>query len=170
MDFSMSEMIAAQGMTPGTSEVNIAINPVDDIPSEAADCLGLAPGEEVMCLERVRTADGRPFAYVISHIVADLEGLSFNEAHYQGSLYEFLQSHCSIFISDVDAAIEACIAEGRLCDKLEVPAGSPLLVLHQCHRDLSGRPIVASLDYIVQNSLRVNIKRQRSGHLFLMEE
>lgn len=167
INLSMSEMVREQGMKPGTSEVSVAIEDAGTVPPDIADYLGLDSTDSVLCVRRVRTADGAPFAYVIAYLLTDLENLDHDPESYRGSMYKYLQENCGEFITVVDASIEASIAEGEVSQKLDIPDGTPLLVLHQCHRNTEGRAIAASIDYFNQNHLKFKISRRRSGFEYL---
>jgi GntR family transcriptional regulator len=170
LNLNITGMIQEQGMEPGTSEVVAYLKNVDQIPQDMAACLDWEGTDQVLYLCRVRTADGRPFAYVVSYIVSDLAGLDMIPDAYQGSLYEYLQENCEQFITKVEAAIEACVADQTLSEKLGVPVGTSLLALHQCHHNADGRAIVTSIDYYVQNPLKLKVIRKQSGFRFLQKD
>lgn len=170
ISLSMTEMIKKKGMTPGTSEITVSLEAAETIPAKISECLGIAGSAPLLCIARVRTADGTPFAYVIAYVVADLPGLSQAPEAYEGSLYEYLQEECNEFIGDVDATIEAYTPDENIRRKLGAPSGAPLLALHQCHRNEKGRAIVASVSYLIHNHLKLRVERRRSGHEYLQEE
>ena len=170
LNLNMTEVIREQGMEPGTSEVIVSLMGASDIPQEAVACLNLGDTDQVLYLCRVRTADRQPFAYVVSYIVSDLAGLGMDPDSYQGSLYEYLLENCKQFITEVEAAIEACVADENLSEKLGVPVGTSLLALHQCHHNAEGRAIVSSIDYYVQNPLKLKVIRKQPGFRFLQKD
>jgi len=170
LTLSISEMLEAQGLKPGTPEVELALLPVHEVPPRVGQALGLEPDDTIFCLKRVRTADGTPFAYVISYIVSDLPNFSTNPEDYRGSFYTYLQTHCSEFITDADSEIEARITDELLCEKLGIPAGSPLLTLQLCHYNAVGRALIYSIEYFIQNRMHLKIRRRRSGQNFFKEE
>jgi GntR family transcriptional regulator len=170
LNLNITGMIQEQGMEAGTSEVTVSLVGIDDIPQDKAACLDFGGTDQALYLCRVRTADGRPFAYVVSYIVPDLADLDTRPDAYQGSLYEYLLENCQQFITEVEAAIEACVADETLSEKLDVPVGTSLLALHQCHHNADGRAIVASIDYYVQNPLKLKVIRKQSGFRFLQKD
>jgi GntR family transcriptional regulator len=170
LNLNITGMIREQGMEPGTSEVTVSLVKVADIPQEMAACLDLGSADQALHLCRVRTADGQPFAYVVSYVVSDLAGLDTTPDAYQGSMYEYLLENCRQFITKVEAAIEACVADEVLSEKLEVPLGTSLLALHQCHYNTDDRAIITSIDYYVQNPLKLKVIRKQSGFRFLQKD
>ena len=71
---SFSEDVRERGMTPGALTQQVSWLPAT--PEVAAD-LGLSPGEEVVHLERVRTADGIPLCIEEVWLAADLVPADF---------------------------------------------------------------------------------------------
>ncbi|MBN1264912.1 MAG: GntR family transcriptional regulator [Anaerolineales bacterium] len=170
LTLSITEMLEAQGIEPGTPEVELTRIPVHEAPPRVGRALGLEPDDDIYCLTRVRTADGIPFAYVISYIVSDLPNFSTDPEDYRGSVYAYLQANCGEFITDADSEIEARITDEFLCGKLGTPAGSPLLTLQLCHYNANRRALIYSIEYFIQNRMHLKIRRQRSGHHFFKEE
>ena len=170
ISLSMSEIIKVKGMEPGTSEVAVSHATADTVSPKIAASLQVSGSDPLLCITRVRTADRVPFAYLIAYVVADLPGLVEDPEAYRGSIYEYLQESCHEFIGEVDATIEAYVPNETIRQKLNVPAGTPLLALHQCHRNTKGRPIAASVGYLVQNQFKLRVERRRSGDEFLREE
>ena len=160
LDLSITEMIRIQGMEPDTSEVKIS---VERIVFEADPVSNEELETEVMCLRRVRTADGVPFAYTVAYLPLSLKGLVLDEQAYIGSLYIYLQEKCGEFISEAETVIEAQVATGEISQKLGVPSQTPILALHQRHYNQAGKLLVISDDYFVQNRLQLKIKRSRPG-------
>lgn len=83
---SFSEDVRERGMTPGALTQQVSWLPAT--PEVAAD-LGLSPGEEVVHLERVRTADGIPLCIEEVWLAADLVPADFATGAVT-SLYETL--------------------------------------------------------------------------------
>ncbi len=163
LSLSITEMLQSQGIQPDTSEIEICILPQSDAPPKAVRCLDLDEGEQIFCLRRVRTADGTPFAYVVAYITGNIPNLSNDPEAYGGSLYAYLENHCSEFITEADSEIEARITDDELAARLGIPVGAPLLTLQQCHFNAQGRAIIYSIDHFVQNRMRLKIRRQRYG-------
>lgn len=160
VNLSITDIILDQRMEPGISEVLISVDPV---------CFknDLQPGEENeapgLCLRRVRTADGLPFAYSVAYLPLDIPGLSMEESAYLGSIYVYLQEKCNEFVALVHTEIEAQNAQGEICRKLEVPPKTPILVMHQKHFNPKGKLLMQSTDYLLRNRLDIRVRRTRPG-------
>jgi GntR family transcriptional regulator len=160
LNLSITEMICNQGMEPGTSEVKISS---ERILFESSENDGEEIPTEVMCLRRVRTADGFPFAYTVAYLPLKIKGLVVNKEAYSGSLYAYLQEHCGEFIAEAHAVVEAQIADEEVSQKLGISPGTPILVMRQRHFNRAGKLLIQSLDYFVQNRLQLRIQRSRLG-------
>ena len=160
LNLSITEMICNQGRETGTSEVMISS---ERILFESSENDGEEIPTEVMCLRRVRTADGFPFAYTVAYLPLKIKGLVVNKEAYTGSLYAYLQEHCGEFIADAVAVLDALIAAGEVIQKLGTSPERPILVMPQRQYYRAGRLVIQSLDYFVQHRLQVRIQRSRLG-------
>jgi len=91
VNFGVTEAIRAAGMEPGTSQGAVHTDRASD--DEAAS-LDLHPGDPVVRLERVRTADG--IAVVLSVDVVSASRVAATELSsmpLDGSVYELLERH-----------------------------------------------------------------------------
>ena len=160
VNLSITDIILDQRMEPGISEVSLSVDPV---------CFKneLQPGEEIeapgLCLRRVRTADGLPFAYSVAYLPLNVKGLSMDEDAYLGSIYDYLQEKSDEFVALVDTRIEAQTAQGEICRKLGVSPRTPILVMHQKHYNPKGKLLMQSTDYLLRNRLDIRVRRVRPG-------
>jgi DNA-binding GntR family transcriptional regulator len=128
VNFGVTHLIEAMGMTPG----NRAVEVLEEKASErVARALGLEPEEQVVRVERVRTADGDPIVYSVEFIprtflpkgVEDLGAL-------RGSLYDLLADlghpvHHGI------GKIKPMVADQKTARCLGLEVGAPVLYLEQ---------------------------------------
>jgi GntR family transcriptional regulator len=157
VNFSLTEMIQILGMQPGTSYVKIS---EEDLPAQGCFEHHTSSFRPSFCLRRVRTANGQPFAFSLSYLPRNLPGLLPDESLYYGSLYVFLQEHCSQVIMDTSAVIEAQNASDEIARYLNLAPTTPILALHQEHNNQHGETVICSIDYFVQNLL-FKVKRRR---------
>ena len=154
LNLNITEMIRKQGMEPGTGEINLLREPV---PPEVAACLNIDPSTDTLCVKRVRTADGVPFAYSSAYLAPEVSQIDFEPDEYEGSLYKFLQVEFNEFVTSIDARIEISTIDAEISRKLKLPANSSALVLKQCHYNRHGKPLSASTEYFVQNRFKFKI-------------
>lgn len=76
------------GFTPGTRMVETHLLPADET---VANALRVSVGDTVLCINRLRTADGEPLAIQEAHLPPHLTGLSIALLESDGSLYHSLE-------------------------------------------------------------------------------
>jgi len=103
--------------------------------------LGLAEGDQVYDLERLRIVDGLALSLDRSHLPADLapmlEGVDFTTA----SLYDVLAERAGLVPGGRDCVLQAATADNRTARLLDIPVGAPLLIVHETVVDQRGRPL-----------------------------
>jgi GntR family transcriptional regulator len=159
INLSLTEMILSQGMQPGTKWIDVR---VVDLQPEMQFCFD-DPKDQALLVRRVKTADGLPFAYSISYIDLSIPNLETRPEAYFDSIYQYLHDRCGEFVSDTDTEIEAGIANEEISERLEVPVGSPVLVMRQCHLNKTGKILIVSTEYFVQARLKLKVRRHRPG-------
>lgn len=161
-NFGVSELIRSMGMRPGTEGTRT----FERTPSpEEAERLAVEPDVPVACLERIRTADGRPVVFSIDVLPAWLvEGRTGALARLgQGSLYGFLERDLGVVVRHGLAAIRPANADADLPGKLDVPAGTLLMYLLQVDYDLDGRPVLLSHEHHVADAFEITVVRRGPG-------
>ena len=134
---SLTEVLRERGFEPGTENLTVAVDP--DPPLEAEE----HPQSSVIWrINRVRTADSRPFAYASSW-VADEIGRNLNQKRVVelGSLYLTLRTDFGILLSDATEIIRAEAATSLEATALAIRRASPVIVIYRWVSDNHGRPV-----------------------------
>ncbi|TNE72658.1 GntR family transcriptional regulator [bacterium] len=125
---SFDEDLKHAGIQPESKTITKSIvNP----PEHVQHILGTDEGKKVYQLDRVRFGDQKPFALdktwlpVFYGQLVDDKDLTFD------SLYQILESEYNITISKGCQRFDAAIADEELAHYLEVPIGSPLLLIRR---------------------------------------
>lgn len=155
-NFSVTDMISAAGLRPGTAEVQA------DVVSAQADIalqLQVEEGTPLSRLRRVRTADGR--RVVDSTDWARAEDLSPDELKTiaRGSIYAAL-ARLGLGIQHGVARIEPAIAGREVAARLSIAPGTLLFALHQVDYTEAGRPVLASLEFHLAELFEFTIYRR----------
>jgi GntR family transcriptional regulator len=108
--------------------------------AEAAAALGVEPGTEVCCVERVRLVDGVPLAVEHAQLAGALPGLA-DELEARGSLYATLREVYDRGVDEVRDAVQSRLADPREAELLAVEPGHPLLVVRRHSHTADGRPV-----------------------------
>ncbi len=130
---TIEAQLAAQGRTPVRRVLSFGFVVA---PAE----LPALAGEEVLEVVRVNLGDGQPFALVTVWCPADL-GAALSRADVESAtFYELLPAEFDRAVQTIGAAV----ADERDADVLDVPVGSPLLVVERVSHDRTGRAVLVS--------------------------
>jgi GntR family transcriptional regulator len=165
VNFGVSDAIRQAGMEPGQRGAVTSIVPV---PASERELLGLAAGEQVVVVERVRTADGRPVVATRDVLpVALLEGRTEVLPRLaEGSVYELMERELGIVIHHGVASFAPVRATKALASELKVSRGALLLYLQQVDYDQEGRPVLSSHEHHVADAFDFTLIRRGPGRRF----
>jgi GntR family transcriptional regulator len=120
---SFSREMRDRGLVPATVVLSASEQPADD---EVCYALRLRPGQSVVRVERLRTADGTPMAYEVGHYPSVLfPGLLQREL---GSLYDVFASEYGVVVSSGEQTVRAESADAQQAQILGIAKRAPLLV------------------------------------------
>ena len=120
---SFSREMRDRGLVPATLVLSAAEQPADNGVSQA---LRIRPGQPVVRVERLRTADGTPMAYEVGHYPSVLfPGLLQREL---GSLYDVFASEYGVVVSSGEQTVRAESADAHQARVLGIAKRAPLLV------------------------------------------
>ncbi len=133
---SLYDDLAASGRSPATRVVR---NEVGHATEQVADALQLPERALVICLERIRMADGEPIALMHNYLPAALVHLS-NDMLAEHGLYELLRASGIKLGSATQrmTAKNATAAEARV---LNEHRGAALLTMERIAYDENGHPV-----------------------------
>lgn len=164
--FSLGDAIEQLGYEPSVGEHTAALMPASDL---VASELGLAGGERVCHLTRVRMADGRPVIVCDDYFHADLltdAGLTprtaVAEVVERGSLYAWFEERLGIAIDWALTHIEPVAADASESETLGVRQGEALIRLRQTHYAVDGRPVLYSVNVHNSEVIRFHVQRRRA--------
>ena len=136
---SFTEDMHRRGLTPTTVVLSLGVKAADQ---RIGTLLGLTAGEEVIVLERLRLADGKPMALEVSHLPCHrfpgFLAAEFDLA--RTSLYDILRSHYHVEFARAGETLEARSASSREAELLGITSGAPLLARERTTRDTQEVP------------------------------
>ena len=148
-------MIESAGARAGMHILDAAFEPCrpDDSP------LQLSPGDTVVAVERVRTADDQPVIYSRDRIPARLLRADLDLQNLDPSLFALLRSsgHAA---DHATATLRAVASASRTAQVLGVPRGKPLLYIEEIDYDRDGTPVMLSREWHVSEAFDVRVNRQ----------
>jgi GntR family transcriptional regulator len=165
VNFGVGEAIRAAGMQAGSEQGRHWLEPAS--PSEAAR-LKLQPGQDVLTIERVRTADGRPVVLSRDIIPAALLGsrTGIAELMLRGSVYEVMERELGVVIEHGIASFQPVRADLIVARLLGIRRGELLLAIWQVDYDQEGRPLLSSHEYHIADAFEFSVMRRGPGRRF----
>jgi GntR family transcriptional regulator len=164
-NFGVTEAIRVAGMEPGYEE---GVTRIERASADDSEQLGLSPGEDVVIVDRVRTADGRRVVFSIdvlpARLLADRPDILPRLA--RGSLYDTMRHDLGVVINHGVASFSPVKAGRTLSAKLRVPRGTALLYLRQVDYDEEGRPVLSSHEYHLADAFEFTVVRRGPGRRF----
>jgi GntR family transcriptional regulator len=154
MSVSYLNMIREAGMEPGLVLLDLSEHPADD---EEAEALKVAPGEPLLKVERIRTADGRPVVYSVDHLPRRFAPDTGKEI--DPSLYGVLEA-AGHEVHGASAKLAPVVADERLAEFLAVDLGTPLLRIDQIDFDGDGTPVMLSAEWHVADAFELHLNRR----------
>jgi GntR family transcriptional regulator len=165
VNFGVTQAIRAAGMQAGSEQGRHWLEPASH--SEATR-LKLQPGQDVLTIERVRTADGRPVVLSRDIIPAVLLGgrTDIAELMLRGSVYEVMERELGIVIEQGIASFQPVRADLIVARLLGIRRGELLLAIWQVDYDQEGRPLLSSHEYHIADAFEFSVMRRGPGRRF----
>jgi GntR family transcriptional regulator len=123
---SFSEDMRRRGLHPDTQLLGLA---KVDPPAHVALGLGLAESEQAYEIRRLRLADGEPMALGVTYLPCSLLPNLTEDMIAKGSLFELINARTSSRIAYADRTIQPVTADAAQAALLQVPEGSPLMLV-----------------------------------------
>ncbi len=155
---SWTTIISKHGYTPGTQEVCIELREADE---KVAEKLGIQVGDNIVYLERLRTADDKPVVFVIDYAKYHEGLIKRYKDTMPESFLEFIENYTSSHLDHVICRIKPDLGTAMIQEKLHQSPVQPLLFLEQVHCTQDGDPFFYSESYVISEMLQFNIIRKK---------
>lgn len=150
-NYGITELVRDIGGKPGTRDLSVSTAAAD---ADVAGKLGTQPGETVVIVRRVRTADDVPVAYTTDFLSVgaleqrgvDVERLE-EEIARRDSLYAILRD-VGLSVDGGIADLRAVTANRDVASALRVKVGAPVLLLSQIDYAARGDVVLYSDEYL----------------------
>ena len=117
------------------------------LPAEAARRLRRQPGEEALCLSRLRSWNGAAILYETIHLplpeATPLLDLQLDD--YGALLYPLLQERCGLLVTRAEDEITVIKADAHAASMLQIRQDEPVIVAERIAYDAGGRAVEARL-------------------------
>jgi GntR family transcriptional regulator len=165
VNFGVTDAIRAAGMTAGIAQGRHWVEPASA--GEAA-LLELEPGQDVLVIERVRTAEGKPV--VLSRDVFPSRLLDGHpravDDMMERSIYDVLERELGVVINHGVARFRPVRADHAVAGRLGVPRGELLLYLWQVDYAMDGAPVLSSHEFHLADAFDFTVVRRGPGRRF----
>ena len=158
-NFSVSAMIAAMGVQPGSVDERCA---AELAPPHVAAALGVRAGTPVSALRRVRTADGRRVVDSTDWCRTDVISPEAICELEQGSIYAALAER-GMPVHQGIATMTPDVAMGEVAQRLGVPKGALLLTLFQVDSTADGIVVLVSQEHHLADAFEITVYRRGPG-------
>ena len=162
LNFGVTEAIRAAGMQAGIEQARHAMEPATV--SEAAR-LELEPGSDVLVVERVRTADGKPVVLsrdiVPGRLIAKRPEAA--DQMLKRSIYEVLEHDLGLVIHHGVASFRPVRADVTVARRLGIARGELLLAIWQVDYSEDGAPVLSSYEYHLADAFEFTVLRRGPG-------
>ena len=132
---SLFDDLAASGREPLTKVVTLERLAADD---GVAEALGLAPGVEVVHIERLRCVGSKPLAVMRNWLIADVSDAITADQLTRRGLYALLRDR-GVRPHSAVQRLGATAASSVDAGLLELSPGSPLVTMRRVMHDVTGR-------------------------------
>jgi DNA-binding GntR family transcriptional regulator len=133
---SLYDDLESAGQRPATQ---VVVNTVEPASTEVAAALGVTEGSEVHRVERLRLAHGEPMAYLCNFLPPELLELD-NERMEATGLYRLMRG-AGITLHSARQSVGARAASADEGERLDEPAGAPVLTMQRTTFDDTGRAV-----------------------------
>ena len=150
---SYTNMCHMMGYQPGAKTIKIALEQPTE---EERGQLGLKKDEQMLVVERLRLADGRPMLLETSKFPESFFFL-FNADLTNTSLYETIRKETGIVFTRSDKVLEIVFANHQEAKYLDVVKGYPLLSIKSVVHDKSGENCYLSRQLCIADKFKLMV-------------
>ncbi|MEN2766389.1 GntR family transcriptional regulator [Ornithinibacillus xuwenensis] len=152
---SVTYMIEQAGKTAGSQYYSTElIEPTEEEKSKFK-----SNDQELIKIERVRTADGKPVVFCIDKVPRGL--IPIEAAHQEDSLFKMMEEYANKRISYAVTYIEPVSYHEKIYDILNCDFEQSLLLLKQMHYTEDDEPVLYSLNYFRSDVFSFHVLRKR---------
>lgn len=134
---SFTEEMKRRNMTPGAKLLDFRVTTAE---GRAAERLGVAEGEQIHEVTRLRLADNEPMAIEISNLPLRYVPNLTSDMVASGSLYETLRNR-GITMAYAEQTLEASLAKAKEAEILRVKPKAPVLLMERTTYMANGQAV-----------------------------
>ncbi|MEU1981406.1 GntR family transcriptional regulator [Nocardia sp. NPDC019395] len=157
-DHGLDALLGLQETLEGRGTVRNEVRAAQRItaPPVVARRLGLAPGEQVVYLERLRYLGDQPLSLDLTYLAPDIGARVLDHDLAHTDVFVLLEQLGGQSLGSADLTVESIPADRHTAATLDVPGGAPLLMLERLTRLDDGTPV--DLEYIRMRGDRITLR------------
>jgi GntR family transcriptional regulator len=159
VNFSYTELIASSGRVAAERCLRLQRQPADE---PVARALGIAPGTEVVRLERVRTADGVPVIFSIDYLSGEIVDRDIDRDRLEHSIYALL-TELGHPVHHGEAMLQPAAVDEHLATILGRPPGTLVQRLDQVDFGNGGERLMYSQEWHLSPLIELRVFRRGPG-------
>lgn len=157
--FSLRDALRARGIRLETQVMHVA---VIEAARGVAQELGLLPGDPVVRIDRLRSAEGEPLVIDRAHLpTIRFPGLESRDLTTR-SLYDVLREDYGCRVATADETLEPVILTPAECHLLGVPPHAPALLIRRLTRDRDDTIVESATALLRGDRARLLLQRRSS--------
>lgn len=142
---SFTEDARMQGVDFRSQVLEIGLKPA--VSEMDREFFKLKEGEEIMCVKRLRCANGVPLNIEENHLAASMKSLEHEDL--TGSLYDILINKYHMIPSNKGRrSVKIIFATEEIAEQLQLSVGTPVIESEMCVFDMNGDPIHTVKDIV----------------------
>jgi GntR family transcriptional regulator len=158
--FSLGEALRARGQALVSRVLSVGLV---EARGRLVDDLGVAPGEALVRLRRLRSVDGEPHTLEDTHLPARLFPRLVERDFERRSLYDVLAEDYGCVVATAEEALEPVILAPAEADLLGVPRRAPALLVQRVTSDRTGRRVEHAQALVRGDRARLLVQRRVTG-------
>lgn len=158
LNYSVTEMIQASGHVAGSTYFKKELVPADKV---VAAALKLKAGMDVSLCTRIRTADNVPVVVTKDYLSPSLAAVFLGLNAQNISLYDYIEENTEFIIGSSITEIAPTMADAELSQALEIPVGTPLLMLSATVHDVYGTPLIYAREIFRADRFKFVVMRSK---------
>ena len=158
--FSVTETIKSHGFEPGTSGYKITAEKMGKLSA----VFGQDPDDQMWVIERIRMANDEPVVFCQDHLTQKYfpQELDIFQEGARESIFRAMEQQFQNKISYAVTRILPMCAPEWLAEKMQIAAGSSILLLEQKHYELRDQMVLFSRNYFRPDKFEFHVVRRRS--------
>jgi GntR family transcriptional regulator len=132
-------------------------------PTEIMRALKLPSKQKAFLIERVQIANNEPIALARGYWIPEIGEQLAQQDLNRISLYEIVEQHLHIPLTEADESISAAVADADIARKLDISRNSPLLVRRRLTYTTEMRPIEFTTTFYRADQYEYKIRLARHG-------